>query len=73
MLIEPADAQVDLLTDAQALRLDTALNAIAAAPDAAKQHPTAAALRDYQQDGVRVIYYSTALGSIVIVTYVEVD
>ncbi|WP_234285171.1 hypothetical protein [Streptomyces venezuelae] len=33
-----------------------------------KPHATASALRDYQHDGVRVISYATAIGSILIVT-----
>jgi hypothetical protein len=73
VFIEPAETQTRLLTLPQAELLDTALTAIAAAPDAAKPHTTATALRDYQHNGVRVIYYSTALGSIIIVTYIEVD
>ncbi len=38
-----------------------------------KRHATAAAPRDYQQDGIRLILYATALGSILIVTYVAAD
>ncbi|WP_418961264.1 hypothetical protein [Streptomyces tritici] len=46
---------------------------IAADPGAGKAHATASALRDYQHEGIRVVFYATALGSILIVTYVEVD
>lgn len=73
VFIEPAETQVGVLTGEQTVRLDTALNAIAAAPADVKPHATASALRDYQHDGIRVIFYATALGSILIVTYVEVD
>ncbi|MEV7535458.1 hypothetical protein [Streptomyces hydrogenans] len=73
VLIEPAETQVRTLTTAQTARVDAALNAIAAAPDEVKPHATASALRDYQDDGVRLIFYATALGSILIVTYVEAD
>ncbi|MBT2439938.1 hypothetical protein J7E93_07345 [Streptomyces sp. ISL-36] len=73
VFIEPAETQARLLTPAQAAVLDGTLNAIAADPDAVKPHATASALRDYQHDGIRVIFYATALGSILIVTYVEVD
>ncbi|MFE5798071.1 hypothetical protein ACFQ8C_36615 [Streptomyces sp. NPDC056503] len=73
VLIEPAETQVRTLTTAQTARVDAALNTIAAAPDEVKQHATASALRDYQHDGVRLIFYATALGSILIVTYVEAD
>lgn len=67
------ETQVRLLTVEQTARLDAALNVIAAAPADVKQHATASALRDYQHDRLRVIFYATALGSILIVTYIEVD
>ncbi|GGP78467.1 hypothetical protein [Streptomyces melanogenes] len=73
VFLPPADAQVELLSPYQAERLDLVLERIAAAPDAVKPHATASALRDYQQADARVIFYATALGSIIIVTYVEVD
>ncbi|MET9541064.1 hypothetical protein ABZY16_26785 [Streptomyces sp. NPDC006553] len=73
VFIEPAETQVRLLTVEQTSRLDAALNVIAAAPADVKQHATAPALRDYQHDGIRAVFYATALGSILIVTYVEVD
>ncbi|MEU9298728.1 hypothetical protein [Streptomyces sp. NPDC048266] len=73
VFIEPAETQVRVLTTEQTARLDAALNEVAAAPADVKQHATASALRDYQHDGMRVIFYATALGSILIVTYVEAD
>ncbi|MFG2840979.1 hypothetical protein ACGFZH_04085 [Streptomyces zaomyceticus] len=73
MFIEPAETQVRVLTAEQTARLDSALNAIAADPADVKAHATASALRDYDHGGVRVIFYATALGSILIVTYVEAD
>ncbi|MFE7548881.1 hypothetical protein [Streptomyces gardneri] len=73
MFIEPAETQAAALTVAQSARLDAALGVIAEAPADVKQHATASALRDYQHDGIRVIFYATALGSILIITYVEVD
>ncbi|MFF3775618.1 hypothetical protein [Streptomyces sp. NPDC002232] len=73
VFIEPADTQVRMLSAAQTAVLDHTLNVIAADPAAVKQHATASALRDYEHEGVRVIFYATALGSILIVTYVEVD
>ncbi|MFF9340440.1 MULTISPECIES: hypothetical protein [unclassified Streptomyces] len=72
VFIEPAGTQTRGLTVEQTLRLDAALDAVAAAPDEVKPHATASALRDYRHDGIRVIFYATALGSILIVTYVEV-
>lgn len=73
VLIEPAETQARTLTPAQTARVDAALNTVAAAPDEVKAHATASALRDYQHDGVRIIFYATALGSILIVTYIEAD
>ncbi|MFD7324306.1 hypothetical protein ACFV9D_24975 [Streptomyces sp. NPDC059875] len=73
MLIEPAETQVRALSTVQAAQLDAALNEIAADPTDVKAHATASALRDYQHSGVRIVFYATALGSILIVTYVEVD
>ncbi len=73
VFVEPAETQTRGLTVEQTVRLDAALNTLAAAPDEVKPHATASALRDYQHDGIRVIFYATALGSILIVTYVEVD
>lgn len=73
MFVEPAETQVRTLTTAQAARLDTALDVIGADPGAVKPHATAPALHDYQHDSLRIVFYATALGSILIVTYVEVD
>ncbi|MFF4409857.1 hypothetical protein [Streptomyces sp. NPDC001404] len=73
MFVEPAETQLRALSPAQTARLDIALNIIAADPGAVKAHATASALRDFQHEGIRVVLYATALGSILIVTYVEVD
>ncbi|MFE5940867.1 hypothetical protein ACFQ69_36735 [Streptomyces sp. NPDC056470] len=73
MFIEPAETQVRTLGAAQTSQLDAALNEIAADPADVKPHATATALRDHQHAGVRIVFYATALGSILIVTYVEVD
>ncbi|MFC9341514.1 hypothetical protein ACFT0G_35270 [Streptomyces sp. NPDC057020] len=73
MFIELAETQVRVLTTEQTGRLDAALNVIASDPADVKPHATASALRDHQHDGIRVIFYATALGSILIVTYVEAD
>ncbi|MEU3749006.1 MULTISPECIES: hypothetical protein [Streptomyces] len=73
VFIEPAETQAGALTVEQAARLDAALSVIAEALADVKQHATASALRDYRRDGIRVIFYATVLGSILIVTYVEVD
>ncbi|MFH8410676.1 hypothetical protein ACH4FX_38785 [Streptomyces sp. NPDC018019] len=47
------------------------LDAVAADPDIGR--PLAGnSLREYEQGGVRVIYYTTTLGTIIVVAYVEV-
>ncbi|CAM5228810.1 hypothetical protein GCM10010329_79650 [Streptomyces spiroverticillatus] len=63
---------MEALTPAQAARLDEALTTVAADPAAVKRHSTAEALRDFRHEDVRIVFYATALGSILIVTYVEV-
>jgi hypothetical protein len=73
VFVEPAETQVRTLTTGQAARLDTALTTIAADPTVVKPHATAPALHDYQHEGLRIVFYATALGSILIVTYIEVD
>ncbi|MEU5425805.1 hypothetical protein AB0H73_09375 [Streptomyces olivoreticuli] len=73
MFVEPAETQIRALSLAQISRVDAALNTIAADPSAVKAHATASALHDFQHEGIRVVFYATALGSILIVTYVEVD
>lgn len=73
VFLEPAATQLRSFTMDELALLDTAVDDIARRPDAAKPHRTAPALRDHQGDSVRVIYYATALGSIVIVVYVEAD
>lgn len=73
VFLEPAATQLRAFKPAELARLDAAVDDIAVRPDAAKPHRTAPALRDHHGDGVRIIYYATALGSIVIVVYVEAD
>ncbi|MFE5300193.1 hypothetical protein [Streptomyces sp. NPDC056632] len=73
VFVEPAETQVRALTTVQIAQLDAALSEIATDPSDVKPHATASALRDYQHSGVRVVFYATALGSILIITYVEVD
>lgn len=58
------------MTPADRARLDVLLGAIAADPSVGP--PDASGLlRDYQQGGCRVLYVATALGSVVVVAYVE--
>lgn len=72
VLVEPALSQLAKLTAAETHRLDRAIVAISVNPELGTPVPDTL-LRDYVDDvdGVRVIYYVTALRQITIVAYVE--
>jgi hypothetical protein len=67
ILVEPALTQLAKLTASETHRLDRAIVAISVNPEIGTPVPDTL-LRDYvdEIDGVRVIYYVTALGSIII-------
>ncbi|MFH8410718.1 hypothetical protein ACH4FX_38995 [Streptomyces sp. NPDC018019] len=68
---ETAERQLAALAADDLARLDVVLDAIAADPEVGR--PLAdSPLREYEQDSVRVIYYATTLGTIIVVAYVEV-
>lgn len=71
-MVEPALTQLAKLTASETHRLDRAIVAISVNPDFGTALP-GTLLRDYadEVDGVRVIYYVTALRTITIVAYVE--
>jgi hypothetical protein len=73
---ESAEKQIDALTDeAELLALDRALAVLSVDPDAGTPIPGShPGLRDYADDidDVRVIYFVTALRTLVIVAYIEV-
>lgn len=72
VIVEPALSQLDKLTAAETHRLDRAVVAISANPEIGTPVPDTL-LRDYTDDieGVRVIYYVTALRTITVVAYIE--
>ncbi|MFF8960854.1 hypothetical protein [Streptomyces sp. NPDC014894] len=72
VIVEPALSQLDKLNPAETHRLDRAVVAISANPEIGTPVPDTL-LRDYTDDieGVRVIYYVTALRTITVVAYVE--
>ncbi|MER5974221.1 hypothetical protein ABT112_31705 [Streptomyces sp. NPDC002055] len=72
VLVEPALTQLAKLTAGETHRLDRAIVAISVNPELGAPVPDTL-LRDYSDevDGVRVIYYMTALRTITIVAYVE--
>jgi len=72
---DSAEKQIDALTDEAEIRaLDRALAVLSVDPDLGTPIPGAhPGLRDYADDvdDVRVIYYVTALRTIVVVAYIE--
>ncbi|THA28034.1 hypothetical protein [Streptomyces sp. A1547] len=72
VMVEPALTQLTKLTANETHRLDRAIVAISVNPDLGTEVPDTL-LRGYADDidGVRVIYYVTALRTITIVAYVE--
>ncbi|MEV5159229.1 hypothetical protein [Streptomyces sp. NPDC053728] len=70
--VEPALTQLSKLTASETHRLDRAIVAISVDPRLGVPVP-GTLLRDYRDeiDGVRIIYYVTALQTITIVAYVE--
>ncbi|WP_328966232.1 hypothetical protein [Streptomyces virginiae] len=72
VMVEPALTQLGKLTANETHRLDRAIVAISVNPDLGTEVP-GTLLRDYADDidGVRVIYYVTALRTVTIVAYIE--
>ncbi|MCY0944757.1 hypothetical protein [Streptomyces antarcticus] len=72
VMVEPALTQLTKLTANETHRLDRAIVAISVNPELGTEVP-GTLLRDYADeiDGVRVVYYVTALRTITIVAYVE--
>ncbi|WP_329203620.1 hypothetical protein [Streptomyces sp. NBC_01435] len=70
--VEPALTQLSKLTEGETHRLDRAIVAISVNPELGTEVP-GTLLRDYTDeiDGVRVIYFVTALKTITIVAYIE--
>ncbi|GGY79167.1 hypothetical protein GCM10010363_70160 [Streptomyces omiyaensis] len=72
IMVEPALTQLAKLTASETHRLDRAIVAISVNPELGTEVP-GTLLRDYadEVDGVRVIFFASALGTITIVAYVE--
>ncbi|MGW9372394.1 hypothetical protein ACWGVR_20500 [Streptomyces xanthophaeus] len=72
IMVEPALTQLTKLTANDTHRLDRAIVAISVNPELGTAVPDTL-LRDYADeiDGVRVVYFVTALRTITIVAYVE--
>lgn len=70
VLYDVAREQVESMSPAELARLDVALDVIADQPDIGS--PTKnGPVREYVGHGVRVVYVPTALGTLVLVAYVE--
>ncbi|TXS47005.1 hypothetical protein [Streptomyces sp. t39] len=72
IMVEPALTQLTKLTASETHRLDRAIVAISVNQELGTEVP-GTLLRDYadEVDGVRVIYFVTALRTITIVAYIE--
>ncbi|MER5617981.1 hypothetical protein [Streptomyces sp. NPDC002215] len=72
IMVEPALTQLTKLTANETHRLDRAIVAISVNPELGTEVPDTL-LRDYtdEVDGVRIVYFVTALRTITIVAYVE--
>jgi hypothetical protein len=62
--------QVTAMTPSERARLDPLLATIATDPTIGQPDPSGL-LRDHQAGGCRILYVATALGSVVVVAYVE--
>ncbi|MFE2285491.1 hypothetical protein ACFXDJ_15120 [Streptomyces sp. NPDC059443] len=67
-----AQEQIERMTQAERLRLDPPLVAISRNPEIGipSKHD---AIREHREAGVRILYVPTALGTLVLVAYVEAD
>ena len=73
ILLELAEQQIEKFGTAETIAVDRAIVTISTNPEIGQPVPDNDPLREYREPGtdVRVIYYATALGTIVIVAYVE--
>ncbi|OKJ52543.1 hypothetical protein [Streptomyces sp. CB02261] len=67
-----AQDQIEKMTEAERLRLDPVLVTISRNPEIGvlSKH---GAIREHREGGVRILYVPTALGTVVLVAYVETD
>ncbi|GAA1552585.1 hypothetical protein [Streptomyces globosus] len=67
-----AQEQIEKMTEAERLRLDPVLVAVSKDPEIGvlSKH---GAIREHREGGVRILYVPTALGTLVLVAYVETD
>ncbi|GGV17895.1 hypothetical protein GCM10010275_69530 [Streptomyces litmocidini] len=67
-----AQDQIEKMTEAERLRLEPVLVAVSRNPEIGvlSKH---GAVREHREGGVRVLYVPTALGTLILVAYVETD
>ncbi|WP_030387924.1 hypothetical protein [Streptomyces sp. NRRL S-241] len=67
-----AQEQIEKMTEPERLRLDPVLVAVSKDPEIGvlSKH---GAIREHREDGVRILYVPTALGTLVLVAYIETD
>lgn len=70
---ETAEQQIARLEPSEYARLDRLLDAISLNPAVGDQMERAPMLRQYVRDGARCVYFASALGSVCVVAYTEVD
>ncbi|WP_328622585.1 hypothetical protein [Streptomyces sp. NBC_00354] len=65
-----AQEQIERMSESERTRLDPVLVAVSRNPElgVASKHGS---VREHRQDGVRVLYVPTALGTLILVAYVE--
>ncbi|MFC7306044.1 hypothetical protein ACFQVC_17685 [Streptomyces monticola] len=68
---EVAERQLAALSDEDLARLDPVLVDISINPKLGDPVPSSPMLRDYRRGSVRVMYYATALGMVIVVAYAE--
>lgn len=68
---KPVEQRIARMAPDERVRLDRAIVAISIDPGQGKPLPANALLRDYRVDDTRVIYFASALSTIVVVAYVE--
>jgi hypothetical protein len=70
---EIAERQISSMSTRSLVLLDRHLSALAMDPTVGVQQRPSSPVRQYVRDGVRIAYVTTALATIILVAYVEVD
>lgn len=68
---EVAEQQLQRLDAAAFARLERVLDVVAVNPMVGPLMERTPTLREYSEDGCRIVYFATTLGTVVVVAYVE--